>query len=67
MSVLMADTTLIDRVFEEALRALDHLSDDAGLLDLGYDPLEETVDDRRPAAATGPSILSWPLHLIGAH
>lgn len=53
MSLLVADTTLIDQVVEEALRALDDLTSTATLRDLGCDPLEDEVDDRRGAAAPG--------------
>ena len=65
MSLLMADTTLIDQMLDDALRALDHLSDGADVLDFGCDLVEHELDDRPAPEAPGANLLAWPRHLIG--
>jgi hypothetical protein len=64
MSLLMADTTLIDQVLDDALRALEHLSEMAHVTDLGCDPCEDAVVHRLDAATPEPSPLTWLHHLV---
>ena len=64
MSLLMADTTLIDQVLDDALRALDHFSDSADVLDLGGDLFEHELYVRPTPPAPGAKLLTWPHHLI---
>jgi len=64
MGLLMTDTMLIDRIVEDALRALDDLSEMACVTDLGCDPCEDAVDHRLDPATPGPSPLTWPHHLV---
>jgi hypothetical protein len=67
MGLLMTDTNLIDLMLNEALRALDHLSDSADVLDLGYGSFERELDDRAAPQAPSANLLTWPHHLISAH
>ena len=64
MGLLMTDAMLIDRVLEDALRALDHLSEMACETDLRCDPFEDAIDHRLDAATPWPSPLTWPHHLV---
>jgi len=65
MSLLMAETTVIDQLLDDALRALDQLNDALDVVDLGYDPMQDEVDNRLTPAAPNANLLTWPHHLVG--